>query len=582
MTRSQGYGGDDSLTGRAGDDRIYGGEGNDTIDGGAGEDRIVGGGGDDSLTGGADADTFVFGESHGNDTITDFADGTDIIDLSALDGVTQLNDLTITDVGGNAVITTSTGNTITLTGVSSSDLDASDFVFSTTGDDTDNTIEGGDRDDDLEGLGGNDSLSGGAGEDWIDGGAGNDSMSGGADADVFVFEAGHGNDTITDFTVDEDCIDLSALDGVTQFNDLTIADDGNGNAVITTSTGNTITLTGVSTEDLDADDFVFSTTGDDTDNTIEGGWWKDTIEGLGGNDSLTGGTGADTFVFGAGHGNDTITDFTVDWDCIDLSAVAGATSFDALTFTTEGNDTVIDTGQGTIRLEGVALDDLDAGDFVFSTVGDADNDTITGGDDDDVMTGAGGADTFVFGTDHGNDTITDFADGTDIIDLSAVAGATSFEALTITTEGNDAVIETGQGTIRLEGVAANDLDASNFEFSTVGDADNDTITGGADNDTIDGRGGDDSMTGGAGEDTFVFGSSHGNDTITDFTDGEDLIDLSQLTGISGFSDLTSVTADGNDVVIDTGSGTIRLEDVSLSDIDEEDFVFYQPPMEDGM
>ena len=33
------------------------------------------------------------------------------------------------------------------------------------------------------------------------------------------------------------------------------------------------------------------------------------------------------------------------------------------------------------------------------------------------------------------------------------------------------------------------------------------------------------LTGGAGADTFVFASGHGNDTIADFTDGEDLIDL---------------------------------------------------------
>ena len=360
----RGDAGDDSITGGIGNDAIGGNEGNDTIDGGAGDDFLYGGEGDDSLTGGAGTDTFVFGTSHGNDTITDFADGTDIIDLSALDGVTSFDDLTITADGNDVVIDTGQG-TIRLEGVSTTDLDASDFELSTTGDDTDNTIEGGAGWDDLEGLGGNDSLSGGAGVDVLDGGAGNDVMTGGADVDIFVFEEGHGNDTITDFEDGTDIIDLRALDGVTQLDDLSIADDGNGNAVITTSPGNTITLTGISAEDLDADDFVFSTTGDDTDNTIEGGWWSDTIEGLGGDDSLTGSAGADTFVFGAGHGNDTITDFTDDWDSIDLSGITSVTQLSDLTFTSNDDGVVIDTGEGTILLQGVDLGDIDEDDFVF-------------------------------------------------------------------------------------------------------------------------------------------------------------------------------------------------------------------------
>lgn len=215
----------------------------------------------------------------------------------------------------------------------------------------------------LEGLGGDDNLSGGAGVDVIDGGEANDGLTGGADTDIFVFEASHGNDTITDFEDGTDIIDLSALDGVTSFDDLTITASGN-DAVINTGQG-TITLTGVSTDDLDADDFVFSTIGDSDDNTIGGGWWHDTIEGLGSNDSLTGGTGADTFVFETGHRNDTITDFTGDWDTIDLSSIASITGFEGLTFSPSDDGVVINTGEGTILLEGVELGDIDADDFIF-------------------------------------------------------------------------------------------------------------------------------------------------------------------------------------------------------------------------
>ena len=100
--------------------------------------------------------------------------------------------------------------------------------------------------------------------------------------------------------------------------------------------------------------------------------------------------------------------------------------------------------------------------------------------------------------------------------------------------------------------------------------------------------GDDQLTGGAGADTFVFTPDHGTDTITDFTDGEDTIDLSAFAGITGFGDL-QVTADGAAAVIDLtsyGGGTVRLEDTDVSDLDAADFVFSEPPADaspiDGM
>ena len=562
----RGDAGDDSISGGAGNDSIGGNKGNDTIDGGAGDDLMYGGSGNDSLTGGSGADTFAFISGHGNDTITDFADGTDLIDLSGL-GIRNFAALSIADDGnGNAVITTSHG-TITLTGVATNDLDASNFVFDTTGSDGNDTIDGSVLDDRIVGQGGDDSLTGGSG------------------ADTFVFASGHGNDTVTDFADGTDLIDLSSL-GVRNFAALTMNDlpdsdnDGTADGVVIDLSafgGGTITLMGVTSSDLDASNFVFETWGtrgndtidgsvlddrivgfggDDSltggagadeiyggsgNDTIDGGAGEDWIHGGSGNDSMRGGAGADTFVFGASHGNDTVTDFADGTDIIDLSALYGVTSFDDLTITAAGNDAVIDTGQGTIRLTGVSTTDLDAGDFVFATTGDDTDNTITGGDDadfieglggNDSLTGGTGADVFAFGEGHGNDTITDFDTDEDCIDLSAVVGATSLSDLTITADGNDTVIDTGQGTITLKGVAPNDLDAGDFAFSIAGDNDDNTIEGSRWDDIIDGGAGNDSMTGGSGCDTFEFGSSHGNDTVTDFTDGEDMIDLTRITGIT--------------------------------------------------
>ena len=56
--------------------------GNDSLDGGDGEDLLYGNIGKDFLKGGKNQDVFVLKRKTGRDTITDFQDGTDRIDLS--------------------------------------------------------------------------------------------------------------------------------------------------------------------------------------------------------------------------------------------------------------------------------------------------------------------------------------------------------------------------------------------------------------------------------------------------------------------------------------------------------------------
>ena len=77
--------------------------------------------------------------------------------------------------------------------------------------------------------------------------------------------------------------------------------------------------------------------------------------------------------------------------------------------------------------------------------------------------------------------------------------------------------------------------------------DDDTLTGGTGNDTL---------TGGVGNDSFRFGLAGGMDVVTDFTAGEDLVDLSEITGITSFSDLALIlVSDDRGVIIDlTGHG----------------------------
>jgi len=78
--------GDDVINGLAGNDYLFAGAGADTLDGGSGLDILIGAGGADSLTGGADADTFkmTFEDQGTTDTITDFENGIDKLDLSEI------------------------------------------------------------------------------------------------------------------------------------------------------------------------------------------------------------------------------------------------------------------------------------------------------------------------------------------------------------------------------------------------------------------------------------------------------------------------------------------------------------------
>ena len=108
-----------------------GGIGNDTVHGGIGNDTIYGGAGDDALSGGADDDTFVFAPGNGDDTITDFTDGDDKIDLSAFADIASVDDLSMDQREGNTVIDLSgqDGGTIIVSDFDIANLDASDFLF---------------------------------------------------------------------------------------------------------------------------------------------------------------------------------------------------------------------------------------------------------------------------------------------------------------------------------------------------------------------------------------------------------------------------------------------------------------------
>ncbi|MEM6899200.1 MAG: calcium-binding protein [Pseudomonadota bacterium] len=472
------------LFGEAGDDRINGAQGNDVLDGGTGNDilrgrggndTLLGGAGDDQLTGGSGADRFVFEDASGADTITDFQNFSDLIDLSAT--TLAFADLTISADGVDALIDLTGGNTVRATAANGL-IDQSDFIFRSVGivlngGSGGDTFLGTQFQDTLDGGGGNDSVDGGSGEDSIFGGEGHDTLKGGNQADTLYGD--NGDDTL-----------FAQVDGTRTETVANTLDGGSGNDQLYGAAGQDTIYGGIGNDYADGwggDDSIF---GGDGHDTLKGGNQSDTLYGEGGNDTLFaqvdgtrtetvantldggagsdqlyGAAGEDSLLGGAGNdsaegasGNDAI--FGGDGN----DTLKGGNDSDVL-YGEDGDDTLYAQVQGT-RTE-TAANTLDGGAGNDELIGAAGADILDGGHGNDTLTGEAGADVFVFGGASGADTITDFENGTDLIDLST--SALTFGALTISTDGADAIIDLTNGnSIRLNG-AANQVDETDFIFA---------------------------------------------------------------------------------------------------------------------
>jgi Ca2+-binding RTX toxin-like protein len=256
-----------------GADTIYGGNGSDTIYGDArsvieesgfvrsvtgGSDWIDGGGGNDLIYGDfATAGVVAKGVFGAADTIFG-GDGNDEI-WGDGPGARGANDVIAGGAGDDVIY----GDGIPGGGFGIHFPPAHFVVFAGKGNDI---IDGGDGDDTIYGDSPSTGVLGGGGDDSITGGRGNDTLYGdgqitddssGAGHDNFIFAQMSGVDVIKDFrtfgVADE--IDLQAYH-FAGFGSLAIADDVNGNAVISLTTTDTITLQGVHAASLSAVDFI--------------------------------------------------------------------------------------------------------------------------------------------------------------------------------------------------------------------------------------------------------------------------------------------------------------------------------------
>jgi Ca2+-binding RTX toxin-like protein len=230
----------DLINGLAGDDYVQGNDGQDTIDGGVGNDSLFGMAGDDSLFGDVGIDSLHGGI--GRDTLNG-GDDNDLL-VGAEDNDLILGEDGDDELQGNA------GEDVILGGAGDDSVfgqEDDDFLLGNEGNDQ---LQGGLGDDSLQGNEGNDILIGEEGNDILDGGLGDDTLVGEAGSDRFFFDLDNGNDTINDFIVSEDVIEIAADFGFSNGSEVLAAItntgivNGSDNTFseVTLSDGNTIRI----------------------------------------------------------------------------------------------------------------------------------------------------------------------------------------------------------------------------------------------------------------------------------------------------------------------------------------------------
>jgi Ca2+-binding RTX toxin-like protein len=304
-------------------------------------------------------------------------------------------------------------------------------INGTSGDDT---LNGTSSSDLIFGFGGNDILNGNGGNDQLDGGIGADTMAGGTGSDIYFVDdvgdsvtelAGQGTDevrtTLAAYALGSN-VEKLRYTGSSNF----VGDGNELNNEIWGAGGND-TLTGGDGWDtllgFGGDDSLYG--GADGD-VLDGGTGQDYMEGNDGDDVYIVDNVGDTVVEAASEGIDHVysrlSSYTLGADVENLSA----NSIPAASFSGTGN--ALDN-----KIYGAGLADtlsgLDGADELRGNGGD---DVLDGGNGDDLIVGASGADTmtggagadnfrigyFESGTGSGADRISDFDQGTDLIDIS--------------------------------------------------------------------------------------------------------------------------------------------------------------------
>ena len=558
----------DTLTGNDGDDVIDGGAGNDTIYGGSGNDTLIGGKGNDHLEGSYGDDTYIWNLGDGFDTIDDYNGGnTDNDTIKFGEGIT-FEDLSFERDGNDLVIYVNNDRT---QGISIQDYYSNVSYYK------------------VEKL------------------------------------------EFTDGTV----VETSTVAVTTDKSDALAAQNFTG-------TDNNDTLTG--------GNFGDTLTGNDGDDVIDGGAGNDTIYGGSGNDTLIGGKGNDrldgsygddTYIWNLGDGFDTIDDYNGGNTDNDTIKFGEGISFEDLLFERDGNSLIIYVNND--RTQGIKIQDhyssysqVEKLEFADGTIVETSSvsivepeepsenagQTISGTNDDDILTGSKGddtinaedgynditggkgndiisagydRDTFYYNLGDGYDKITDLGGRDQIIFGDGI----SKENISFYRKNDNLIIsindDFSQGIEIIDFFRNNDNRIENIKFadnstlrlttgltlktneldgSITGTVEDDTLIGNIGENNLNGSSGDDILNGGKGNDTLD--GDIGNDTYI-WNLGDDIDTIRDTAGLNtikfgeniSFDDLT-FKQDGNNLRLivknDISQGIIIQDHFSSNNI----------------
>jgi Ca2+-binding RTX toxin-like protein len=507
-----GSGFDDTLTGSSAVNSLIAGEGADTLDGGAGSD---------TLNGGLGVDTASY---------------------------KRATAAVVANLGTGSAVTGVDTDTL----VSIENVVGSNFADDLTGDALANTIDGGVGNDRIDGAGGTDTVSYATASTSVTVDLGLGTANGGAGADTLISIENATGGMVDDVLVGS--AGVNTLDG------------GAGNDTLIGGLGDD-TLNGGS--GLDTASYAASTGGvkvNLTTGVVTGGDGADTlisIENVTGsalNDQFTDSSGNN--VIHGGAGNDTISYAgAVGPVQVDLAGgrVLGGSGYDILSgienvIATSFNDVIIGTAEANIINGGAGVDmvSYEAATSAVSVnlmVG-----TVTGGAGADRLIAIESAMGSVYDDTFIGSAAANRIDGSAGMDTVDYGLATSAVAVNI----DSGVVTGGAGLDRLIGIE--NINASGFDDTVVGNALNNRIFGRDGLDKIYGAAGDDYLVGDAGNDIL-----YGGDGVDSLLGG---LGDDKLYGDAGND--TLIGADGRDVITgglgddkiygDAGNDTISAGD----------------------
>lgn len=415
-----------------------------------------------------------------------------------------------------------------------------------------NTLNGGDGNDKITAGSGNDLINGGSGNDKITTGAGNDTVdaglgddeinitdggnktiTGGEGSDLYKISSFTGDITINDFAISDlnEKIDLKGVPTIFSFSDLVLSQVGS-DAVIQLSASQKIILKNIDKNLFTADKFAL---------------YNNHFDGSPINDSISGGDGSD--IINTYGGNDSTYLSSKGSDAINLG---------------DGNDSFVVSGNGYYG-----------------------NDNVTGGAGNDKFSVDLG---YSYGDSNYTLTINDF-EATNLNEKIYISNGSWTNVdftkdLKIDQIGNDVQIAlNGYGSTKkllIKNVNKADLNENNiilpkdvYKTGTTEFDDNITYDPNAGTKNLLGDDRGISMNGTLTNVSIMMSGGQTTITLKAFDPSKDRVKVDPSYGILKYSDMPLVQ-EGSNVVMNFANKSTKviLENVNLTDLKEDDFIFY--------